>query len=413
MDGPTVLAFALALRRKTKKKIRRKWAKNWFLKRKKFGHSKLLDELGCTEPSDFRNFLRMDEDSFDELLELVRPCIKKQDTNMRDAISPTDKLSITLRFLATGNSFEDLKFISAISPQAIGSIVMETCNALIKCLQSDIKVQDVKELLLEFQDILTSAPGCTNTLCHEIRLTTDDVIRVKPYPLPFAARDFVTQEVNDLLALGVIEPSDSHYCFPIVVEKKKDGSMRLCIDFRKLNAVTVFDAENIPRQEDLFNQLSHVTILSSCDLCKAYWQVPLHPDGRKYTAFQTPLGLMQWGTPEKVQWTPRCDQSLAEIKRLFSSPPILIIPDMQETFIVRSDASDFGIGAVLDLRMSMQTCCPDYVRLPRDDTSRTNYTSVGLWLQKEHSYFVARTEHSYFIIVLRSHETILAQFVAD
>ncbi|GFO07945.1 polyprotein [Plakobranchus ocellatus] len=70
--------------------------------------------------------------------------------------------------------------------------------------------------------------------------------------------------------------------------------MRLCIDFRKLNAITVFDAENIPRQEDLFNQLSHATIFSSCDLCKAYWQVPLHPDSRRYTAFQTPLGLMQW-----------------------------------------------------------------------------------------------------------------------
>ncbi|GFO48475.1 reverse transcriptase [Plakobranchus ocellatus] len=314
----------------------------------------------------------------------------------------------------------------------------------------------------------------------------DDVIRVKPYPLPFAARDFVTQEVRDLLSLGVIEPSDSPYCFPIVVVWKKDGSMRLCIDFRKLNAITVFDAENIPRQEDLFNQLSHATIFSSCYLCKAYWQVPLHPDSRKYTAFQTPLGLMQWvrmpfglvtapatfcrlmrivigqtpdllsyfddtlvfatswqqhivalrtlltllrrhglhvnpsklsiasssveflghmvssgtlvpvqkkmdtilqlsvpvkkkevrsllglvnyyrhfiadfasisaplsdllrkGTPEKVQWTPRCDQSLAEIKRLFSSPPILIIPDMRDTFIVRSDASDFGVGVVL------------------------------------------------------------------
>ncbi|GFO16362.1 Pol polyprotein [Plakobranchus ocellatus] len=79
-----------------------------------------------------------------------------------------------------------------------------------------------------------------------------------------------------------------------VAVKKKDGSMRLCTDFRKLNAVTVFDAENIPRQEDLFNQLSHATIFSSCDLCKAYWQVPLHPDSCKSTAFQTPLGLMQW-----------------------------------------------------------------------------------------------------------------------
>ncbi|GFO32859.1 Pol polyprotein [Plakobranchus ocellatus] len=198
---------------------------------------------------------------------------------------------------------EPTAYVSAISEEnggEIGSLVAtpslasESGTVVIDPSLSASQVQNLRELLLEFQDILTSAPGCTNTLCHEIRLTTDDAIRVKPYPLPFAARDFVTQEVNDLLSLGVIEPSDRSYCFPIVVVKNKDGSMRLCIDFRKLNAVTVFDAENIPRQEDLFNQLSHATILSSCDLCKAYWQVPLHPDSRKYTAFQTPLGLMQW-----------------------------------------------------------------------------------------------------------------------
>ncbi|GFN91633.1 reverse transcriptase [Plakobranchus ocellatus] len=201
------------------------------------------------------------------------------------------------------DSAETTAYVSAISEEdggEIGSLVAtpplasESGTVVIDPSLSNSQVQDVKELLLEFQDILTSAPGCTNTLCHEIRLTTDDVIRVKPYPLPFAARDFVTQEVNHLLSLGVIEPSDRLYCFPIVVVKKKDGSMRLCIDFRKLNAVTVFDAENVPRQEDLFNQLSHATIFSSCDLCKAYWQVPLHPDSRNYTAFQTPLGLMQW-----------------------------------------------------------------------------------------------------------------------
>ncbi|GFN74707.1 scan domain-containing protein 3 [Plakobranchus ocellatus] len=194
-------------------------------------------------------------------------------------------------------------YVSAISEEndvEIGSLVTtpplasESGTVVIDPRLSSSQVQGVKELLIEFQDILTSVPGCANTLCHEIRLITDAVIRVKPYPLPFAAREFVTQEVNDLLSLGVTEPSDSPYCFSIVVVKKKDGSMRLCIDFRKLNAVTVFDAENIPWQEDLFNQLSHATIFSSCDLCKAYWQVPLHPDSRKYTAFQTPLGLMQW-----------------------------------------------------------------------------------------------------------------------
>ncbi|GFO40232.1 LOW QUALITY PROTEIN: transposon ty3-g Gag-Pol polyprotein [Plakobranchus ocellatus] len=231
-----------------------------------------------------------------------------------------------LKFCETICFAEPTAYVSVISEEdgcEIDSLVTtpplatESGTVVIDPSLSSSQVQDVKELLIEFQDILTSVPGCTNTLCHEIRLTTDAVIQVKPCPLPFAAREFVTQEVNDLLSLGVIEPSDNPYCFPIVVMKKKDGSMRLCIDFRKLNAITVFDAENIPRQDDLFNQLSHATIFSSCDLCKAYWQVP------------------------------RCDQSLAEIKRLFSSPPILIIPDTQETFVVRSDASDFGIGAEL------------------------------------------------------------------
>ncbi|GFO03184.1 hypothetical protein PoB_002968900 [Plakobranchus ocellatus] len=395
-----------------------------------------------------------------------------------------------LRFCEAICFAEPSAYVSAISEEDGGEIdslvttpplASESGAVVIDPSLSSSQVQDVKELLIEFQDILTSVPGCTSTLYHEIRLTMHAVIRVKPYPLPFAAREFVTQEINDLLSLGVIEPSDSPYCFPIVVVKKKDGSMRLCIDFRKLNAVTVFDAENIRWQEDLFNQLSHATIFSSCDLCKAYWQIPLHPESRKYTAFQTPLGLMQWvrmpfglvtapatfcrlmrlvigqtpdllsyfddtlvfatswqqhivalrsflvllrrhglhvnpskvalasssveflghmvssgtlasvqkkmdkilqlsvpmkknevrsllglvnyyrhfvanfasmsaplsdllhqGTPDKVQWTPRCHQFLAEIKRLFSSPP-----DMKETFIVRSDASDFGIGAVL------------------------------------------------------------------
>lgn len=59
---------------------------------------------------------------------------------MRDAISPNQRLSITLRFLATGNSFSDLKFISAISERAIGRIVMETCEEISKILKDNIKV---------------------------------------------------------------------------------------------------------------------------------------------------------------------------------------------------------------------------------------------------------------------------------
>ena len=74
---------------------------------------------------------------------MVKPLIGKQTTNMRQPISPTDRLSITLRFLTTGNTFEDLKFVSAIAPQTIGKIVIETCEVIISCLHEYIYVKYV------------------------------------------------------------------------------------------------------------------------------------------------------------------------------------------------------------------------------------------------------------------------------
>ncbi|ESO99568.1 hypothetical protein LOTGIDRAFT_141871 [Lottia gigantea] len=90
---------------------------------------------------DFRNFMRMDSDSFDELLTLVAPIIEKKNTVMRPSIPPHQRLSIALRYLATGDLFEDLKFLTAVSPQAIGGIVFETCQAIICVLREYIKVR--------------------------------------------------------------------------------------------------------------------------------------------------------------------------------------------------------------------------------------------------------------------------------
>lgn len=126
--------------KKKKQKKTRKWAKQWFLDREKYTHEILLNELRICEPNDFRNFLRMNGELFDELLALVTPQIKKKNTIMRDAIPVSQRLSITLRYLATGNSFEDMKFLTAVSPQSIGQIVIETCTALINNLKGFIKV---------------------------------------------------------------------------------------------------------------------------------------------------------------------------------------------------------------------------------------------------------------------------------
>lgn len=104
-------------------------------KEKELSYVKLLKELR-NEPNDWRNYLRMDEDTYVELLGLVSPLIAKADTVMRRAISPHERLSATLRFLATGRSLKDMEYsITAISKPALSRIIPESCEAIYKVLK--------------------------------------------------------------------------------------------------------------------------------------------------------------------------------------------------------------------------------------------------------------------------------------
>lgn len=126
-----------------KRRTRKIWMKEWYKKENEFANTKLLNELKVSQPDDFKNYMRMDDATFQDLLEKIKPIIIKKDTFMRDAISPETRLSITLRYLANGNSFEDLKFFYAVSPQSIGIIVIETCDAIVKVLKDYIKVSSI------------------------------------------------------------------------------------------------------------------------------------------------------------------------------------------------------------------------------------------------------------------------------
>lgn len=97
-----------------------------------------------------------------------------------------------------------------------------------------------------------------------------------------------------MIEAGVIKPSSSPYCSPIVIVKKKDRTNRFCIDFRAINKILVFDAETIPNADDIFVQLSAGRYVSKFDLSKGYWQLPLGQSSKEITAFQTPMGLYQF-----------------------------------------------------------------------------------------------------------------------
>ncbi len=116
-----------------------------------------------------------------------------------------------------------------------------------------------------------------------------------------------------MLELGVIEPSRSEWCSPIVIVAKKDGTNRFCVDFRKVNAIAKFDAYPMPRVDELLDRLGTARFISTLDLTKGYWQIPLTRRSREKTAFSTPDGLFHFTTmPFGLHGAPAAFQRLMD-----------------------------------------------------------------------------------------------------
>ena len=156
------------------------------------------------------------------------------------------------------------------------------------------KQELLKQILEENKSCLTDVPGKTSLIECSIKTESNTPVRVKSYPIPYSKLDTVKCEVKQMLEMGVIEPSSSPYNAPIVLIKKKDGTIRFCIDFRRLNLNTEFDGEGLPDVENLFNRLSKAKYFSKLDLTKGYWQIPMKREDKQKTAFNTPLGQFQW-----------------------------------------------------------------------------------------------------------------------
>ena len=90
---------------------------------------------------------------------------------------------------------------------------------------------------------------------HKIELADNNSVRSRPYPLPYAMREILKREIEDMLRLGIIRESNSPFASPIVIVKKKDGSNHNCVDYWKLNKLTVADPEPMITAEDLFQRL--------------------------------------------------------------------------------------------------------------------------------------------------------------
>ena len=136
--------------------------------------------------------------------------------------------------------------------------------------------------------------GYTDRVKHQIH-TVNDVPVNQPYRrIPPSEYQSVKNHIQKLLDKQIIRESYSPYASPIVVVKKKDGSMRLCVDYRKLNQKTVKDAYPLPRIAESWDALKGAKYFTTLDLASGYHQVAMDENDRAKTAFTTPFGLYEY-----------------------------------------------------------------------------------------------------------------------
>lgn len=156
---------------------------------------------------------------------------------------------------------------------------------------------EVRSLLMKYSSVFAANDqdlGCTNLITHDIPLLDDVSVRQRYRRIPPSEYELVKEHINQLLKAQVIRESSSPYASPIVLVRKKDGSIRLCVDYRQLNIKTRKDAFPLPRIEESLDALTGARWFSTLDLASGYNQVPVAESDRHKTAFCTPFGLFEW-----------------------------------------------------------------------------------------------------------------------
>ena len=119
-------------------------------------------------------------------------------------------------------------------------------------------------------------------------------IASKPYRAPLLKREFIENKVEELLKAGIISESQSPWAAPVVVVKKKSGEEWLCIDYRKLNSITVPYSFPLPNIDDILAKLGGSKFFSTLNLKSGYYQLPLDPESRHKTSFVCHAGIYQF-----------------------------------------------------------------------------------------------------------------------
>lgn len=152
------------------------------------------------------------------------------------------------------------------------------------------EVKVVHSLLQENCDVFSTSStdlGRTDLIKHSIHTSSTSPARQRAYRTSPVLREEIHKQVQKLLDADLIEPSHSPWASPVILVRKKDGSYRFCIDYRRLNSITIKDAHPLPRVDDSLDALSGATLFSTLDLSSGYWQIQMDDASKEKTAFTT------------------------------------------------------------------------------------------------------------------------------
>lgn len=163
--------------------------------------------------------------------------------------------------------------------------VKEVMEKACRTKLSGKQAEDLSKIIQEYRELFGKKPGKTALIKHDIELTAETPVQAKAYRLSPSQRVIIEKEVQKMLDFGIIEPGESDFTSPIFLVEAPGKDPRPCIDYRKLNAITKDQPYPIPNIEERVERVSSARYISSLDLIRGYWQVPLTEKASRYAAF--------------------------------------------------------------------------------------------------------------------------------
>ena len=206
-------------------------------------------------------------------------------------ITDVDQQSTTISQISSSNIQSEtfqLDTTPSLSIERGNQFPSQFRESLLETLTSE-QVNLVEKLLLKWKDVFSLHDldlGKTSLTKHHINLSDPTPFKERHRRIPPAMVQSVREHLKEMLDLGVIRPSNSPFASNVVLVKKKDGTLRFCIDLRRLNNNTIKDSYALPRTEETFDALHGSCIFSTLDLKSSYWQVEIEENDKHKTAFR-------------------------------------------------------------------------------------------------------------------------------